>query len=149
MAGVGLVELITQLTPAERDQEHRNIVLKISMPGRGSGRDRRRSFCSDTCRRKPAAAVAERSPELAPRSSVLACNALHAPPIWDDVTGTLAWPRVRHNVSSPASRRPREPCLWRAPNDVRRSVDSFADHGPPPDNRERRRFEAGSRQTPF
>ncbi len=66
MAGVRLVELITRLTPAKRDQEHRDIVL-VSMPGRISDRT---EFLLGHIQENPAAAVAERSPELAPRTSV-------------------------------------------------------------------------------
>ncbi len=89
LAGVRLVELITRLTPAKRDQDHRDVVL-VSMPGRISDRT---EFLLGHSKENPAAAVAACVQTLAHAGATyvgVACNSVHAPPIWDDITGTLA-----------------------------------------------------------
>jgi aspartate racemase len=89
LAGVRLVKLITRLTPANRDQDHPDIVL-VSMPGRISDRT---EFLLGHSKENPAAAVAECVETLARAGATcvgVACNSVHAPPIWDDITGTLA-----------------------------------------------------------
>jgi aspartate racemase len=89
LAGVRLVELITRLTPANRDQDHRDVVL-VSMPGRISDRT---EFLLGHSKENPAAAVVECVQTLARAGAMyvgVACNSVHAPPIWDDITGTLA-----------------------------------------------------------
>ena len=88
-AGVRLVELITRLTPANRDQDHRDVVL-VSMPGRISDRT---EFLLGHSEENPAAAVAECVQLLARAGATyvaMACNSVHAPPIWDAITDTLA-----------------------------------------------------------
>jgi aspartate racemase len=89
LAGARLVELITRLTPAKRDQEHRDVVL-VSMPGHISDRT---EFLLGHTKINPAAAVAECVQTLARAGATyvgMACNSVHAPPIWDEITGTLA-----------------------------------------------------------
>jgi aspartate racemase len=89
LAGVRLVELITRLTRAKRDQDHRDIVL-VSMPGSISDRT---DFLLGHSKENPAAAVAECVQTLARAGATyvgMACNSVHAPPIWDDVTASLA-----------------------------------------------------------
>jgi aspartate racemase len=89
LAGVRLVELITRMSPAKRDQDHPDIVL-VSMPGRISDRT---DFLVGHSEENPAAAVAECVQTLARAGATcvgVACNSVHAPPIWDDITATLA-----------------------------------------------------------
>ncbi|WP_101951669.1 aspartate/glutamate racemase family protein [Mycobacterium sp. 3519A] len=89
LAGVRLVELITRLTPASRDQNHRDVVL-VSMPSRIGDRT---EFLLGRSRDNPAVAVAECVQTLARAGATcvgVACNSVHAPPIWDDVTSVLA-----------------------------------------------------------
>jgi aspartate racemase len=89
LAGVRLVELITRLTPAKRDQDHRDVVL-VSMPG---GIGDRTEFLLGHSDENPAGAVAGCVQTLARAGATcvgVACNSVHAPPIWDVVTETLA-----------------------------------------------------------
>jgi aspartate racemase len=89
LAGLRLVDLITRMTPAKRDQDHPDIVL-VSMPGRISDRT---EFLLGQTEENPAAAVAECVQTLARAGAThigVACNSVHAPPIWDDITCTLA-----------------------------------------------------------
>jgi aspartate racemase len=89
LAGVRLVELITRLTPASRDQDHRDVVF-VSMPGRISDRT---EFLLGHSDENPAAAVAESVQLLASAGATcvgVACSSVHAPPIWDAITDILA-----------------------------------------------------------
>ncbi|OBF40825.1 hypothetical protein A5724_07160 [Mycobacterium sp. ACS1612] len=89
LAGVRLVELITRLTPATRDQNHRDLVL-VSMPGRISDRT---EFLLGRGEENPAAAVAHCVQVLARAGATcvaVACNSVHVPLIWDDITAALA-----------------------------------------------------------
>jgi aspartate racemase len=89
LAGVRLVELITRLTPAKRDQDHRDVVL-VSMPGRISDRT---EFLLGRSSENPAAAVAECVEALGRAGAThvgMACNTVHAPPIWDAMKDILA-----------------------------------------------------------
>ena len=81
LARVRLVELITRLTPASRDQDHRDVVL-VSMPGCISDRT---EFLLGHSDENPAAAVAESVQLLASAGATcvgVACSSVHAPPIW-------------------------------------------------------------------
>jgi aspartate racemase len=89
LAGVRLVELITRLTPARRDQSHRDVVL-VSMPGRISDRT---EFLLGRSKDNPAIAVVDCVRTLVRAGATcvgVACNSVHAPPIWDDITAALA-----------------------------------------------------------
>ena len=89
LAGARLVELITRLTPALCDQDHRDVVL-VSTPGRISDRT---AFLLGHTDENPAAAVADCVQMLARAGATcvgIACNAAHAPPIWDAITDILA-----------------------------------------------------------
>jgi aspartate racemase len=89
LAGIRLVDLITRLAPAKCDQDHPDVVL-VSMPGRISDRT---EFLLGHIEQNPAAAVAECVQALARAGAThigVACNSVHAPPIWDDITRTLA-----------------------------------------------------------
>jgi aspartate racemase len=89
LAGARLVELITRLTPALCDQDHRDVVL-VSTPSRISDRT---EFLLGHCDENPAAAVADCVQLLARAGATcvgIACNSAHAPPIWDALTDILA-----------------------------------------------------------
>ena len=91
LAGVRLVELITRLTPATSDQDHRDVVL-VSMPGRITDRT---EYLLGHVKENPALAVAECVQILAQagaRYVGMACNSVHAPPIWNDITDDLRAP---------------------------------------------------------
>lgn len=89
VAGARLVELIARLTPALRDQDHRDVLL-VSMPGRISDRS---EFLLGHSQENPGVAVAE-CVQLLVRAGAtcvgIACNSAHAPPIWDAITDILA-----------------------------------------------------------
>src|SRR5829696_150404 len=89
LAGVRLVEHITRMTSAKRDQDHLDLVL-VSMPGRISDRT---EFLLGRNMENPAAAVAECVRLLARAGATyvgMACNSVHAAPIWDAITDNLA-----------------------------------------------------------
>lgn len=89
LAGARLVELITRLTPALCDQDHRDVVL-VSTPGRIGDRT---EFLLGYSDENPAAAVADCVQLLARAGATcvgIACNSAHAPPIWDAMTDILA-----------------------------------------------------------
>jgi aspartate racemase len=89
LAGARLVELITRLTPALCDQDHRDVLL-VSTPSRISDRT---EFLLGHCDENPAAAVADCVQLLACSGATcvgIACNSAHAPPIWDAMTDILA-----------------------------------------------------------
>lgn len=89
LAGARLVELITRLTPASCDQDHRDVLL-VSTPGRISDRT---DFLLGHSDENPAAAIAACVELLAHAGATcvgIACNAAHAPPIWDAITDLLA-----------------------------------------------------------
>jgi aspartate racemase len=88
LAGVRLAELVVRLTPAKTDQEHPDVLL-ISAPGQIADRT---DFLLGRSSRNPAAGVAKCITTLAAAGATVigvACNTVHAPPIWDRVTELL------------------------------------------------------------